>query len=94
MSKFLPKVNSFNTFLYHQLTRAYSWKESISPNQVHIFEKKIFKKSLTESHLVSERLAWQKTLFRSSHRRCSVKEGVLKNFSNFTGKKACVGVSF
>ena len=25
-------------------------------------------------------------LFRSSHRRCSVKKGVLKNFANFTGK--------
>ena len=24
--------------------------------------------------------------FRSSHRRCSVKKGVLKNFANFTGK--------
>ena len=25
-------------------------------------------------------------LFRSSHRRCSVKKGILKNFANFTGK--------
>ena len=30
---------------------------------------------------------------RSSHRRCSVKKGVLKNFENFTGN-TCVGVSF
>ena len=28
-------------------------------------------------------------LFRSSHRRCSVKKGVLKNFANFTGKHLC-----
>ena len=28
-------------------------------------------------------------LFRSSHRRCSIKKGVLKNFANFTGKHLC-----
>ena len=28
-------------------------------------------------------------LFRSSDRRCSVKKGVLKNFTNFTGKHLC-----
>ena len=28
-------------------------------------------------------------LFRSSHRRCSVKKGVLKTFANFTGKHLC-----
>ena len=32
-------------------------------------------------------LTWTKfSLFRSNHRRCSVKKGVLKNFANFTGK--------
>ena len=30
---------------------------------------------------------------RSSHRSCSVKKGVFKNFADFTGK-TCVGVSF
>ena len=30
--------------------------------------------------------------FRSSHRRCSVKKGVLKNFAKFTGK-TCARVS-
>ena len=30
---------------------------------------------------------------RSSHRRCSVKRGVLKNFEKFTGN-TCLGVSF
>ena len=29
--------------------------------------------------------AWQK-IFRSSHRRCSVKKGVLRNFTKFTRK--------
>ena len=28
-------------------------------------------------------------LFRSSHRRCSVKRGIFKNFANFTGKQLC-----
>ena len=28
-------------------------------------------------------------LFRSSHRRRSVKKGVLKNFANFTGRRLC-----
>ena len=32
-------------------------------------------------------------LFRSSHRRSSVKKGVLKNFANFTGKHLCRSVS-
>ena len=26
---------------------------------------------------------------RTSHRRCSVEQGVLKNFANFTGKYLC-----
>ena len=28
-------------------------------------------------------------LFRSSHRRCCLKKGVLKNFANFAGKHMC-----
>ena len=27
--------------------------------------------------------------YRSSHRRCSVKKGVLRNFAKFTGKLLC-----
>ena len=30
---------------------------------------------------------------RSTHRKCSVKKGVLNNFTNFTGKQR-VGISF
>ena len=29
---------------------------------------------------------WTQTIFRSSHQRCSVKKGVLRNFAKFTGK--------
>ena len=31
----------------------------------------------------------QFVMFRSSHRRCSVKKSVLKNFVNITGKQLC-----
>ena len=31
---------------------------------------------------------------RSSHRRCSVRKGVLRNFSKFTGKHMCKSLSF
>ena len=32
--------------------------------------------------------------FRSSHRRCSVKKGVLRNFAKFTGKHLCQRLFF
>ena len=32
---------------------------------------------------------WKLETFRSSHWRCSVKKGVLKNFANVTGKNLC-----
>ena len=32
--------------------------------------------------------------FRSSHGRCSVRKGVLRNFGKFTGKYTCARVSF
>ena len=31
---------------------------------------------------------------RSSHQRCSVKKGVLRNFAKFTGKHLCQSLSF
>ena len=33
-------------------------------------------------------------VFRSSHRRCSVRKGVLRNFAKFTGKHLCQGFLF
>ena len=32
--------------------------------------------------------------YRSSHRRCSVKKGVLRNFAKFTGKHLCQNLFF
>ena len=34
------------------------------------------------------------TWFRSSHQRCSVRKGVLRNFANFTGKHLCQSLYF
>ena len=41
-------------------------------------------------------LARQKTtkLFRSSHQRCSMKKGVHRNFTKFTGKHLCQSLFF
>ena len=33
-------------------------------------------------------------LFRSSHRRCSIRKGVLRNFAKFTGKHLCQSLFF
>ena len=33
-------------------------------------------------------------IFRSSHQRCSMKEGVLSNFAKFTGKHLCQSLFF
>ena len=50
-------------------------------------------KSLLQMLLRIE-LSWEKVLIRSSHRRCSIKEGVLRNFSKFTGKHLCQSLFF
>ena len=31
---------------------------------------------------------------RSNHRRCSIRKGVLRNFSKFTGKQLCQSLYF
>ena len=36
----------------------------------------------------------QNTSFRSSHRRCSVRKGVFRNFAKFTGKHLCQSLFF
>ena len=48
----------------------------------------------TEKHLFRSRLfnkvaGWKPETFRSSHWRCSVKQGALKNFANSTGDILC-----
>ena len=38
---------------------------------------------------INHTISLKQTHFRSSHQRCSIKKGVLKNFSKFTGKHLC-----
>ena len=49
-----------------------------SKHQVTYLKIQIISKSWIKSHLLES--------YRSSQRRCSVKKGILKNFTNFTGK--------
>ena len=37
---------------------------------------------------------WSDVLFRSSHRRCSVRKGFLRKFAKFTGKNLCQSLFF
>ena len=37
---------------------------------------------------------WQSHWFRSSHQRCSVRKGILRNFAKLTGKHKCQGLFF
>ena len=37
---------------------------------------------------------WASSSFRSSHHKCSVRKGVLRNFAKFTGKQLCQRLSF
>ena len=39
-------------------------------------------------------LLHKRTSFRSSHKRCSVRKGVLRNFAKFTGKYLCQSLFF
>ena len=50
-------------------------------------EEKIYEYIITE--LQNSCLITLLKRYRSSHQRCSVKKGVLKNFANFTGKHPC-----
>ena len=45
-----------------------------------------------QSILSLERKIFETENYRSSHRRCSAKKGVLKNFANFKGKHLCWGL--
>ena len=46
-------------------------------------------KHLFRSHFLPKVAGWKPETFRSSHCRCSVKQGALKNFANYTGNNLC-----
>ena len=42
-----------------------------------------------------EKKGWNRmSFYRSSHRRCSMQKGVLRNFTKFTGKYLCQSLFF
>ena len=41
---------------------------------------------MAENYIYIIKIIYEHSNFRSSHQRCSVKKGVLKNFTKFTGK--------
>ena len=50
---------------------------------------KLTAKHLFRSLFFNKVAGWKPETFRSSHWRCSVKQGTLKNFANFTGNNLC-----
>ena len=51
----------------------------------------------SELHVITNAIPWEwngwdtvhRRIYRSSHRRCSLKTGTLKNFADFSGKHMC-----
>ena len=61
------------------------------------FRNKIERNSLEVNLLINKCLPALITLWsrvRSSQQRCSMKKGVLRNFTKFTGKHLCLSLSF
>ena len=83
------KDSAFCPLLLHFLL--YFWEKNTGIENIFKNTEEINKKSCW--FLLLRNLSREKCPFRSSHRRCSGKKNVLKNFANSTGKH-CVGVSF
>ena len=45
-----------------------------------------------KAKVLAEHVLMQKATYRSSHRRCSVRKGVLREFAKFIGKQLCQGL--
>ena len=60
--------------------------EKKEPNGDGLIYKYFLSRSFPKSHKKTSTGKRAESIFRSSHRRCSVKKGVLKNFEIFTGK--------
>ena len=53
------------------------------------------KKSISKKKLVARLIIFNVTaLFRGSHRKCSARKAVLRNFAKFTGKHLCQSLIF
>ena len=53
-----------------------------------------YRKLFQSERLVVMLLILKVSVFRSSHRRCSMKKGVLRNFTKFRGKRLCQSLFF
>ena len=51
--------------------------------------RKIHKKHISRSLFFNKVTRWKPETVRSSHWRCSLKQGALKSFANFAGKNRC-----
>ena len=73
------------------------WHACSPVNLLHIFRKSFPKKTSGRLYLhtdpFSDRSITFITVFGSSHRRCSIRKGVLRNFAKFT-EKTCARVTF
>ena len=73
------------------LTKKHAGKAIIKKPQVHSFEKYPVR-NYTQIAGVHILKFVSKGLLKSSHQRYSMKKGVLKNFTKFTGKHLCQGL--
>ena len=66
-----------------------------TPFQFGVFKRKFWKPSVTLPHIqFTYFFISVLSMVRSSHRRCSVRKGVPRNFKKFTGKHLCQSLFF
>ena len=81
----MDKINYEHFVCIMQPVQLYVYNRLTSKESLKIFIFFLLKVVLTEN---------QNAVFKSSHWRCSVKKGVLKNFAKFTGKHLCQSLFF
>ena len=88
MSSSLYQTKSLGSFIFdYENSTTKPWLTNTAFNEFLIIPKK---KLFSSSNFIMD-LAKS---IRSSHRRCSVKNGVVRNFSKFTGKHSCQSLFF
>ena len=75
-------------------TNYFSYLITVSVDLFNVFAKVIDVKTLCLEKLMKVKREKKSYLCRSSHRRCSVRKYVLKDFSKFTGKHLCARAFF
>ena len=72
----------------------YAWSLVSIQDEVLKYEYKVLESALSENHHLRKKkrlkdICVEKNIYRSSHRRCSLRKGVFRNFAKFTGKQLC-----